>query len=432
MGTRVKIACIVPRYGAEITEGPAFACRLLAERLADSHDVEVLTTCAREADSWKNVYPEGTDRIRGAVVRRFATADPGDAEQFRRYSAWLLNQAAPTPREGQDWVRRHGPWCPALVDYLKRRQRHFDLFVFFSYRHATTIVGMGVVEPSRTVLVPWVDDEAPLVMQTLREPFATAGAIVYVSEAERMLVKLWVPSRSANEDVLPWGIDPPPPGSLGRRWTEMDERDGDRWDDFGPATPGIAPHLTERGAEFRRRMRLYDPFVLCTARVTPGDGVEEAFEYFSRHVAAGGTATLVLTGDKAMRVPEEPWVRFAGHLSETDQPAALEAASVVLAPCPSDTLALDALRGMAMGTAVLATSRNAAAVEHCRRGQSGLFYGDGAEFVECLQLLMDDEPLRNALGKNGREYVQQRARWDAVLDRFDRLVTRLRTGRNAA
>jgi hypothetical protein len=44
----VKLAFIVQRCGAEIIGGSECPCRLIAERMAARHDVEVLTTCARD------------------------------------------------------------------------------------------------------------------------------------------------------------------------------------------------------------------------------------------------------------------------------------------------------------------------------------------------------------------------------------------------
>ena len=44
----MKIGIVIQRYGAEVLGGSEHLCRLVAERLASQHDVEVLTTCARD------------------------------------------------------------------------------------------------------------------------------------------------------------------------------------------------------------------------------------------------------------------------------------------------------------------------------------------------------------------------------------------------
>src|SRR5207247_9104115 len=85
----VKLAFIIQRYGAEVLGGSEHLCRLVAERLAASHEVDVLTSCARDYVTWANVYGEGSDRVRGVTVRRVATSGARQIDPVKPSSAWL-------------------------------------------------------------------------------------------------------------------------------------------------------------------------------------------------------------------------------------------------------------------------------------------------------------------------------------------------------
>jgi glycosyltransferase involved in cell wall biosynthesis len=127
-----------------------------------------------------------------------------------------------------------------------------------------------------------------------------------------------------------------------------------------------------------------------------------------------------------MKVPDEPFLRIAGVLPERDRMLAYEAADLTIAPTPDDLLAQPLLESLAVGTPVLASARNDAAVEHCRRANAGLYYANRDEFVDALRLLTGNARIRETLGENGRNYVRQHFRWEHVLGRFERLVARVK------
>ena len=68
--TKEKIAFIVVRYGKDINGGAEYHCRMLAERLVNDYDVEVLTTCVKNYVTGDNEYPEGEEILNGVLVRR--------------------------------------------------------------------------------------------------------------------------------------------------------------------------------------------------------------------------------------------------------------------------------------------------------------------------------------------------------------------------
>ena len=82
---------MVPRYGADIRGGAEVGARMLAERLVADRgfEVEVLTTCALDAITWRDELPEGTSVERGVTVRRIRS-QAGRNEHFHPLWAQLM------------------------------------------------------------------------------------------------------------------------------------------------------------------------------------------------------------------------------------------------------------------------------------------------------------------------------------------------------
>ncbi len=425
----MRLAFIVQRYGAEILGGSEYHCRLIAERLGARHEVEVLTTCARDYITWKNEYPEGADRIRGVTVRRFANARTRDITAFNHYSDWIFHNAH-SPADEMEWLKQQGPWCPSLLEYLRRHQQSYDALIFFTYLYAPTVLGLAV-NPARSLLVPTAHDEPAIHLGIYKEVFSLPAAIGYNTEVERRFLTTHFSIRAVVEETVGCGVDLPPP-SARSLWEDRESEEPSPPDDSTAAQDShvtrMPPHLTARGATFRRRHRLHGPFVLYGGRIDPGKGCEELIEYFSSYVTENGYGSLVLMGVKLMPLPDEPFINFAGLLSDRERFEALEAATVVSVPSPYESLSLLALEAFAVGTPILANARSDVLVDHCLRSNAGLFYADRDEFVECLKLLMADRRLRAAMGQNGREYVRRHYRWEVILEKYDRMMEKIRSG----
>lgn len=419
----MRIGFVVQRYGAEILGGSEYHCRLIAERLAARHDVDVLTTCARDYITWKNEYPEGTDRIRGVTVRRFINAHAREINAFNQYSDWIFSHSHSRDDE-RKWLEMQGPWSPALLEYLGKHHRSYDALIFFTYLYAPTVLGLEI-DPSRSILVPTAHDEPAIHLEMYKDVFRLPAAVAFNTEVEKNFLKTTFDIRTIAEETVGCGVDlmqgegdgPPVSPTTGDSAT----------DDDGEDSIDVFAQLKARGIQFRRRHRLHGQFLLYGGRIDAGKGCEELLEYFTSYKEQGGDAALVLMGVKLMQIPEVPWVKFAGLLSERERLHALEAATVVVVPSPFESLSLLALEAMAVGTPVLCNARSEVLVDHCLKSNAGLFYADRDEFVEGSKLLLADERLRRTMGRNGKEYVKRNYRWDVILSKYDRLMAALKS-----
>lgn len=389
----MRIAFIVQRYGLDILGGSEYHCRLIAERMAARHEVDVLTTCARDYITWANEYPEGAERINGVTVRRFASTRTRDIDAFNRYSEWIFHN--PHTRDDEmSWLEQQGPWCPALLEYLGGHHGAYDALIFFTYLYAPTVLGLRIA-PERSILAPTAHNEPAIHLDIYKEMFRRPKAIAFNTEVEKAFLKATFDIRAAAEETVGCGVDlleeQPPPATAARN--------------------GL-PN---------------GPFLLYGGRIDAGKGCDQLLDFFDAYKKEGGPATLVLMGAKLMPLPDAPWVRYAGLLSESDRLRALEAATIVVVPSPFESLSLLALEGMALGNPVLCNAHADVLVDHCRRSNAGLYYSTRDEFIECVDLLLADWELRERMGRNGKAYVAAHYSWSVIMAKYDKLMAALPT-----
>ena len=168
----MKAAFVVARYGTEINGGAELHCRMVAERLKNEWDIDVLTTCALDYIHWSNYFECGTTKINGVKTRRFNVDYERPINTFNSFyntliSLHLLKSNADIPlnntkhidrlfsAEPSDfqsilpqklsnaatdfikplenlWLKLQGPNSSQMLRYIQDHRDDYDVFIFFS------------------------------------------------------------------------------------------------------------------------------------------------------------------------------------------------------------------------------------------------------------------------------------------------------------
>lgn len=383
-----RLAFVVQRYGPEIDGGAEHQARRVAEALASDYEIEVLTTCARDYLTWRNVYPPGTEPLNGVRVRRFAVSRPRRVRTFGRFADRLYARPH-TPFEEVEWIRRQGPLALGLLDWIRAREADYHGFVFFTYLYLPTLLGLPLV-PWKAVLVPTAHDEPPMALDVFRPLFHLPRGIIYNAEEERAFIQGRFHNERVPSAVIGAGADPAPAAEPER---------------------------------FRARYGLDGPFLLYVGRVDVQKGCRELVEAFlGWREATGQPVRLVLMGTIAMRLPRHPALLALGYRPAEEKWDAMAAATALVVPSRHESLSFVALEAWSLGVPVLATARSPVLVGHVTRSAGGLLYDGPEEFGGQLSILLADEGVRKQCGERGRAYVETRFHWPALIERYRRFL----------
>jgi glycosyltransferase involved in cell wall biosynthesis len=376
---RRRVAVVVPYCGSTVYGGASALALAVAKRLDRHFDVEVLTTCALDYETWRNALPEGHDRVDGVHVRRFPVDRERDRATFERLSRVLVYDGDATLDDQERWMRAQGPYSSPLLEYLDLFGARYDAVLFFSYLYATTYFGLPLVE-DRAILAPLAHDEWPIAFSMWDRFFTRPGGFVFVSAEEREFVRGRFPALA---------IDGPVAGI------------------------GIVPPVGVSAERFRAATGIAEPFALYVGRIDPSKGCDELLADFAAYRAgAAQVPRLVLVGERHMHFTAGPEVTVVGPVDERTKWDALAACDVFVMPSPHESLSISVLEAWTQGRTVFVNGRSATLVGQCRRAGGGLWYTNADEFAVGLEML--DPETRRRMGESGRRYVREQYSWERV------------------
>ncbi|MEU2916056.1 glycosyltransferase family 4 protein [Streptomyces massasporeus] len=215
-------------------------------------------------------------------------------------------------------------------------------------------------------------------------------------------------------------------------------------------TPGAAARMTQLppgvdektfhpgsgGDEVRARLGLTDrPVVVCVSRLVRRKGQDTLIRALPRILAAEPDTVLLIVGggpyEKDLRrLAHETGVasavRFTGAVPWSELPAHYGAGDVFAMPCRTRRGGLDVeglgivyLEASATGLPVVAGD-SGGAPDAVLDGETGWVVKGGSpeEAADRITVLLGDAGLRRRMGERGREWVEEKWRWDLLAERL--------------
>lgn len=394
MKPRVKI--VVQRYGEEVNGGAELHARWLAEHLSAVADVEVLTTCALDYQTWANHFEAGGSMVGEIPVQRFSVDKPRNWKRVQRGTRKIV-LGEPSVMEEIDWMREQGPNSEGLLRAIASAYDETDVFIFFSHIYAQTVYGLPLVN-DKAILVPTAHDDPFVRLRVFRPTFHLPRAIAYNTETEKRLVEQVSGNAGVRSAVVGIGIN----------------------------APGIGINAPDeaKSQRFRKNYGIEGAYLLYVGRIAPSKNIPALLEEWVAFKESweGKPLTLVLAGKNHLDLPEREDVKAVGFISEQDKFDGIVGARAVVMPSTYESLSMIVLESWLMGTPTLVNGECAVLKDQTRLSGGGLYYGSSAEFTATLtRLLSLSDADRTMLGESGKRFVQNRYNWERIVGVYQAL-----------
>ena len=409
-----KIAFVVTGYGKQAKGGAEQHCRMLAERLLDHYEVEVLTTCVEDYVLGGNELAADVKDENGVCVRRFE-AHPVQPELHKHYvrkskwgrklrrtlfrlgllrslstifPIWSLNRQMEL-KVMQSYVF----YSPQLLAYVQQNKHRYKAIIPINISFPLAYY-VSLYAPEKTILIPTLHYESATFRSIYTEVFTKVAYIGFNTFAEERLAENIFGKRIAPHGIISVGIE--------------NTEDAD-W------------------RTTREKYNLPEEYVLFVGRIDK-EKLSRSIEYYLDYKKKykQSKLKLVLVGGLFSKRINHPDIIYTGFIDENEKYAIIQHAKVFVSPSRFESLSLILLEGMSRGKAMLVNGKCAVLKEHCLKSDGAAWYYNGKrDFISKLHHLLMSEELRNEMGEKGRQYVAREYDWDVIIERLKRVTEKI-------
>lgn len=382
-----SLAFVLPRYSASIGGGAETLVRDLAIKVKKelSHEVEIITTTARDNRTWAGYFEEGQSYEDGLIINRF-NVDDRDLNSFVYLEQKMHNGYTLSIEEQISWIR-NSVNSKSLYAYIDLNKNRFDLVFFAPYLFGTTFWGSLLTEKS--ILVPCLHDEAYAYLEIIRLMFRKAKGIMWNTSPEAELAKSL------------YRID-----NLEQKGCEV----------------GLGFDLVEVESQEKFKPKSY--FLYC-GRKESGKGLDVLLKYYAQLKLEKKTLpNLVLLGAGSIDFINElpQGVIDLGFVSETEKIQIMKDAICLFQPSVNESFSIVIMESWLQGTPVIVNSDCLVTNHHVEVSDGGLHYRSYEGFKDVVKRITEDQEVSKKLGLKGKDYVTSYYSWSSVLERFEKAL----------
>lgn len=406
---RKKIAIVVQRYGLEVNGGAEFHARILAEKLALKHHINVLTTRAIDSNSWANHYAIDDNIVNEIKVQRF-NSNTQNGKKFRKARRIILEQTLfqrflkklkifnfvkkytnfflDNEKISNRFLKEQGPYCPDLIKYIKTNKDNYDCFVFFTYLFYPTVTALPFVS-EKSIFIPTAHDEPLLYTLPYQNLFSLPKYILYNTLSEKNLIETNFSNFTRSNDVVGIGIDE-------ITVTQKTKADNSYNYDF--------------------------EYLIYIGRIEGAKGCEELINYFNQ-ANFDKKIKLVLVGKNYTSLKESDNVIFTGFVSEQHKYKLLSNSLALIIPSKYESLSLVTLEAMLHKKPVIANYHCEVLRDHINQSSAGFTYTSSDSFQSQInKLLTLSIEEKKKISESGYNYVIKNYSWNVIIEKFEKAL----------